>query len=128
MDVIAAEASALTPLMEKIRLWQDGGNAIDVALTKCTSIIMPTSQIVRKLERKGHSTLLALEAALFPLLEEYRLLTSKSMDGYFKNYPDRGVEHMLDLMECFYSLMPLQRKNRWQAWMCCCQKGFTHVL
>jgi hypothetical protein len=127
MDAIAAEASALTPLMEKIRLWQDGGNAIEIARTKCTSIIMPTSQIVRKLEKKGHSTLLALEAALFPLREEYRLLTSMSMDEYFELYPDRGVEHMLDIMECFYRVSPLQRKNGWQAWLCCCQKGFTHL-
>ena len=124
MDAIAAEASALTPLMEKIRMWQVSGNKIDIARTKCTSIIMPTSRIVRMLERKGHSTLLSIEAALFPLREEYMLLTSKSMDEYFEQYPCRGVDHMLDIMECFYRLAPLQRKNGWQAWLCCCDRGF----
>ena len=49
---------------------------------------MPTSRIVCMLERKGHSTLLSIEAALFPLREEYMLLlTSKSMDEYFEHYP-----------------------------------------
>ncbi len=48
-----------------------------------------TSQIVHKLEWKGYSTLMGIEAALLPLLEEYRLLTSKSMDEYFENYPSR---------------------------------------
>ncbi len=117
MDAIAGEASALTPLMEKIRMWQDKGNAIEIARSKCTSVIMPTSQIIRKLERKGYSTLMGIEAALLPLLEEYRLLTSnlKSMDEYFKNYPSRGVEHMITIMECFYCLAPLERKNGWQA-------------
>jgi hypothetical protein len=67
---------------------------------------------------------MGIEAALLPLLEEYRLLTSKSMDEYFENYPSRGVEHMMDIMECFYRLAPLERKNGWQAWRCCCSCGF----
>ena len=33
MDAIAAEASALTPLMEKIHLWQVSGNMIDIVWT-----------------------------------------------------------------------------------------------
>jgi hypothetical protein len=112
MDAIAGEAEALTPLMEKIRMWQDKGNAIEIARSKCTSVIMPTIQIIRKLELKGYSTLMEIEAALLPLLEEYRLLTSKSMDEYFENYPSRGVEHMMDIMECFYRLAPFEWKNR----------------
>jgi hypothetical protein len=34
MDAIAAEASALTPLMDKIHMWQDSDNTIDIARTK----------------------------------------------------------------------------------------------
>ncbi len=34
MDAIAGEASALTPLMEKISMWQDKGNTFEIALLK----------------------------------------------------------------------------------------------
>jgi hypothetical protein len=47
-----------------------------------------------------------------------------SMDKYFDEYPGAGVECMMDVMEIFYRLSPLEGKNGWQAWRCCCQLGF----
>ena len=126
-DEIAA-CGAETPLPEKIRLWYDmGGNMQAIAKMSVAAIIMPTTQTIRSMERRGYLLIEDLKEALQPLRLQYQQLTYKDLDDFYDgDTASLGPGNMLDLMESFHRLTPIHKFGQVHT-RCCCPKGFRNL-
>jgi hypothetical protein len=124
-EAIAAYGEATTPLPEKIRLWQSDGNSMDhLPKTSFTAIIVPTTSIIKQLEKKGYKLILDLKEALVPLVLQYQQLMYKNLDDFYDgDTACLGPSHMLNIMEAFHRLTPIRKFGGLQ-WRCVCTKGF----
>ena len=78
---IAAIGEADTPLTEKIRLWYGmGGNMHSIGKMSVSAIIVPTTQLIKSMERRNYSLLKDIEEAIKPLRLQYQQLTHKDLD------------------------------------------------
>ena len=125
---IAAIGEADTPLTEKIRLWYGmGGNMHSIGKMSVSAIIVPTTQLIKSMERRNYILLTDIEEAIKPLRLQYQQLTHKDLDDYFEGETGcMGPGHMLDVMESFHRLTPIHKFGE-QHWKCCCTNGFRKM-
>jgi hypothetical protein len=125
---IAAIGEADTPLTEKIRLWYGmGGNMHSIGKMSVSAIIVPTTQLIKSMERRNYILLKDIEEAIKPLRLQYQQLTHKDLDDYYEGETaGMGPGHMLDVMESFHRLTPIHKFGE-QHWKCCCTNGFRKM-
>jgi hypothetical protein len=127
-EEIAACGQEKTPLLEKIRLWYGmGGNMHSIGKMSVSAIIVPTSEVIRSMERRGYVLLEELREALQPLILQYQQLTHKDLDDFYDGDTGTlGPEHMLDVMDSFHRLTPIRQFGQIH-WRCPCTWGFRHM-
>ena len=88
-----------------------------------TAIIMPTTQIIKSLERLVYQLIEDLEEALQPLRLQYQQLTYKDLGEFYEgDTACLGPGNMLDIMESFHRLT-LNHKFGQLHTNCCCPKA-----
>ncbi len=92
-----------------------------------SAIIVPTTQLIKSMERRNYILLTDIEEAIMPLRLQYQQLTNKDLDDYYDGETaNMGPDHMLDVMESFHRLTLIHRFGK-QHWKCCCTKGFRNM-
>jgi hypothetical protein len=72
-----------------------------------SAIIVPTSEVIRSMERRGYVLLEELREALQPLILQYQKLTHKDLNDFYDGDTGTlGPEHMLDVMDSFHRVTP----------------------
>jgi hypothetical protein len=90
-----------------------------------SAIIVPSTQLIKSMERRNYILLKDIEEAIMPLHLQYQQLTNKDLDDYYEgNTAAMGPGHMLDVMESFHRLI---HKFGQQHFKCCCTKGFRNM-
>jgi hypothetical protein len=83
-DEITAIREAETPHTKKILLWHGmGGNMHSIGKMSISAIIVPTTQLIKTMERRNYILLKDIEEAIMPLRLHYQQLTNKDLDDYY---------------------------------------------
>jgi hypothetical protein len=104
-----------------------GGNMHSIGKMSVSAIIVPTTQLIKSMERRNYILLTDIEEAIMPLRLQYQQLTNKDLDDYYHGETaNMGPGHMLDVMESFHRLTPIPKFAE-QHWKCCCSNGFRKM-
>jgi hypothetical protein len=88
---------------------------------------VPTTQLIKSMERRNYILLKDIEEEIMPLRLQYQQLTNKDLDDYYNGETAAmGPGHMLDVMESFHRLTPIHKFGQ-HHWKCCCTKGFRNM-
>ncbi len=111
----------------QILLWYGmGGNMHSTGEMSVSAIIVPTTQLIKSMERRNYILLMDIEEAIMPPCLQYQQLTNKDLDDYYDGETAAmGPGHMLDVMKSFHCLTPIHKFGE-QHWKCC-TKGFRNM-
>jgi hypothetical protein len=87
-----------------------GCNMHSIGKMSVSVIIVPTTQLIKSMERRNYILLTDIEEAIMPLRLKYQQLTNKDLDDYYDGETAAiGPGHMLNLMESFHRLTPIHK-------------------
>jgi hypothetical protein len=125
---ITTRGQEKTPLLEKAHLWYSMGDRMhSIGKISVFAIIVPTSEVIQSMERRGYALLEELRKALQPLILQYPQLTQKDLNDFHDGDAETlGPEYMLDVMDSFHRLTQIRQFGQ-SHWRCLCTRGFRHM-
>ncbi len=103
------------------------GSMHSIGKMSVTAIIVPTSQIICNLERRGYTLLEELREALQALIVQYQQLIHKVLNDFYDGKTGTmGAKHMLDVMDSSQRLTSIRQSGQ-MHWKCQCTLRFRNM-